>query len=122
MLEYCIYNLLDHVLPNTGKPKHDIHRLEYICAVKLMDSESDAAMRILRNLPPMMFEPVLQAVIYNCYLKYINSLDISTPNYYDSLTGIDITFPENMGILILNWPYEEFNLKNQIPSTEPPVR
>ena len=117
MLRECIYHLLDHILPSTGKSKHDTLRLEHLCAIKIMDTESDKAVTILRNLPPRMFEPVLQAVIYNCYLKYINSVE----KVY-SFENAQITFPESMVILILNWPYEEFILRNQISSLEPPVR
>ena len=112
MLSSCIYHLLDQILPSTGKPKHDTHRLEYICACKLMDSESDTAMEMFRNIPSTMFEPVLQAGIYNCYLKYINSLDTPKPNSYYPFWNKDVTFPETMVILILNWPYEDFNLKS----------
>ena len=119
MLSNCIYHILNQILPSTGKPKHDTHRLEYICACKIMHSESDTAIEMFRNLPPTMFEPVLQAGIYNCYLKYINSLDTSTPYIYGS--DIDIAFPETMVILILNWPEEDFKLRNQISSLEPPI-
>ena len=97
MLKHCIYHLLDHILPSTGKSKHDTLRLEHLCALKIMDSESDTAVAIIRNLPPKMFEPVLQAVIYNCYLKYINSLETSTPDYYDYLKGCRYYIPGNYG-------------------------
>ena len=70
---------------------------------------------------PRLYELLLHTVIHNCYLKFINSLDISKPNYYNSLQNIDIHFPETLGILVLNWPYEELILRNQIPSLDPPV-
>ena len=71
-----------------------------------------------------MFERVLQARIFNCYLKNINSLDTSTPDLNRSLKNINSTFPETNGILILNWPDEDFNLRNQISlsSLEPSVQ
>ena len=58
------------------------------------------------------YGPVLQARIHNCYLNYINSLDTSTPAFYRSLLNDldDITFPEDIVILIINWPQEELGL------------
>ena len=47
--------------------------------------------------------------------KWRGCHDTSTPDY-DDLDDIDITFPDAMGIQIFNWPYEEFNLRNQISS------
>ena len=59
-----IFNQLDLILPSTnGASKHDTLRLEYLCASKIMDSESNAAKEIIRKLPSKMFELVLQTII-----------------------------------------------------------
>ena len=118
MLQHCIYNLLDHILPSSGKSKHDTLRLEHLCAIKIMDSGSDMAVGIIRNIPPRMFEPVLQAVIYNCYLKCINHFNTSTPFNQIPTRNVPITFPETMGIPILNWPEGDFNLTLYGPNIE----
>ena len=39
-----------------------------------MDCDINTVYQLIRNLPPVMFEPVLQAMIINCYLKYIDTL------------------------------------------------
>jgi len=120
MLESCIYNILDHILPNAGKSKHDILRLEYISACNIMQNEMEI-FKTLPLLPVRLYEPLLQSVIYNSYLKFINSLDIYRLNCGDSWQKICIPFPETLVILVLNWPHEELILRNQIPSLEPPV-
>ena len=116
----CIYDILDQVLPNAGKSKHDIFRLEYISACKIMENKG-YIVNILQLLPPRIYKSLLQSVIYNCYLKFINSLDISRRCTDSSLCDIDIPFPETLVILVLNWPYKELVLRDQIPSLEPPV-
>ena len=118
-----IYHLLDQILPHTGKPKQDILRLEHLSGIKILDTECEEALEVARNLPSIMYDygPVLQAQIQNYYLKYINSLEPFSSILYASLTDIDITFPEAMAILILNWPHESFNVSNQLSSLEPPV-
>ena len=68
-----IYPLLDQILPHTGKPKQDILRLEHLSAIKILDTESEEALEVARNLPSIIYDygPVLQAQIQNYYLKYI---------------------------------------------------
>ena len=41
MSDSCIYDILDQVLPNTGKSKHDILRLEYLSDCKIMENKED---------------------------------------------------------------------------------
>ena len=85
----CIYDILDQVLPNAGKSKHDIFRLEYISACKVMENKGNIV-NILQLLPPRIYKSLLQSVIYNCYLKFINSLDISRQCTDGYLCEIDI--------------------------------
>ncbi|CAL4065527.1 unnamed protein product [Meganyctiphanes norvegica] len=122
MVDHCIYNLLDNVLPYTDRSSHDIFRLEYISACKLMENE-DQALKILTRVPTSMFEPLLQSVIYKCYLEFINIDNMLNKNIYNyaALNQKDISIPESLGFLILNWPHEEFILRNHLPPLNPPV-
>ncbi|CAL4208984.1 unnamed protein product [Meganyctiphanes norvegica] len=125
MVDYCIYTHLDNILPCTGKSKHDIFRLEYLSACKIMENENNI-LKILPHVPVFMFEPLLQAVIYKCYLEFINTdrilIDYFDNNYsWTVLNRIDVAIPDSLRVLILNWPHEEFILRNLLPPLNPPV-
>ena len=79
MLEFCIYPFISKIIPSTVKSNQDILRLDHLCAIKIIESESKHALEIVRNLP-------------HCYLKYINSLDTSTIDYCEPLQDVDITY------------------------------
>ena len=75
MLTGGTVNQLDFILPCTDDvSSHDTLHLEHLCALKIMECDINTAYQIIRNLSPVMFEPVLQTMILNCYLKYINTL------------------------------------------------
>ncbi|CAL4194097.1 unnamed protein product [Meganyctiphanes norvegica] len=119
MLNHCIYNILDNILPCGDKSKHDILRLEFLSACKIMENEN-YTLKILRHIPSSIFEILLQSVIYKSYTELVKIEKDSLLNFCSSC-DIGMAFPDSLRLLILNWPYEEFVLRNQIPSLDPPI-
>ena len=68
-MSVILYHLLDQILPHTGKPKQDILRLEHLSGIKILDTESEEALEVARNLPSIMYDygPVLQAQIHESF-------------------------------------------------------
>ena len=117
MLDHCIYPHLDHILPSSDSTEHGKFRLEYISACKIIENKN-YTVKIIPYLPNCMFELLLKSVIKKCYLEFITIDDINLENLA-ALQNVDISFPESLMILILNWPNENLILKNYL-AIKPP--
>ena len=95
---FGIFDLLDNILPCSDTSKHDIQRLEYLSACKVKEDETNIT-KIFPQIPASIYELLLQSVIYNYYRKFINHKNISMERYS---SGINISFPKTLEILILN--------------------
>ncbi|CAL4099047.1 unnamed protein product, partial [Meganyctiphanes norvegica] len=127
MLDSCIHNFLDNIVPCSEKSRHDTLRLEYLSACVIMVN-TNYTMKILPIIPASLFVPLLQSVIYKYYLEFMKMDGIfKWESYYDPFICDTETepetdaLPETLRILILHWPHEELILRKEIPLLDPPI-
>ena len=102
---FGIFDLLDNIIPFSDTSRHDMQRLEFLCACKIMENRNNI-LKILPYIPASLFDDLLQSAIHKCYLEFINSgPGLRNSDQYNNK---EIVFPDTLVILILNYPENEY--------------